>query len=319
MDPDSPRHCQTFAIAHLFPSVAPTKDTRAPMEVTTSQSQTNSAFYTSWPFARRLPQEICDLIIDMPTTKKTHSFLCLVCRAWLPRARLRLFERVPLCSQSQAQTFLRIVLDYPKYGEFVDALVAKPLQPRNEVADDVLLSCEWIHRIVLSLPPLLPNLQELKLESLPVLHPTFPILCSRFKSIRTLSIQTRTPGSNTTNSERWSFCDIVKIISQFPKLRSLDLSIDENLSGTVRYHRKRQQPLTRLMFDSFNAGPTRTELAKWVVARQSLSELAELYWRILTTPDPELNFIIQGCTSSLKMLELELLDQDTFDHYGICS
>lgn len=264
----------------------------------TSMETTTSLPRTQWllrsPLSR-LPQEICDRIIDMSgLASRPLLAFCLVCRAWLPRARLHLFRWACLENESQAQGFLRMVSTYPRYGEFTKNLSISG-SPKEGTDDGP--SCQWIHRIVLLLPPLLPNLQELDLISLPVLHPTFPILCSRFKTVHSLSL--------TSNNEM-SFCEVIKLVNGFPSLRSLDLDIDDELRGVARFHKRRRQPLATLRVNLPSAFKTQGEFAKWIVARQSASQLAEVTWSVWSNLDANLDAILERCSQTLKELTLTL-------------
>ena len=149
-----------------------------------NHSQTSSPNPNSSSFVPGLPLELWEYIIDMFHGWE-HPFdivaICLVCRAWVPRARLRLYSDVVLLRHTQAEKFLEVLVANPRYGPLILSLF---IWPTSSSEEPPLLHCQWIHQIILTLPPFLPNIRTLRLMELPPLHPTFPMLCSRFKTVQ---------------------------------------------------------------------------------------------------------------------------------------
>ena len=122
---------------------------------------------------------------------------------------------------------------------------------------------EWIHKALRSLPRYLRNLRELQLTRLPVLHPTFVIMCSQFKAVESLCLY---------DLQNQSFPEIVQLINRFPRLRSLRL-FDCDWGKPMRYFSRRRRNLVTLELPMFITLNCAKEVASWVLSSGSACEM----------------------------------------------
>ncbi|KAJ3473915.1 hypothetical protein NLI96_g12755 [Meripilus lineatus] len=135
----------------------------------------------------RIPLEVCEKVID--EAGKTDWFegyptlpnCALVCRAWTPRSRIRLFQVANLTSEEGASKFLAVLSISPEYGQLVRTLYI-------DCSNDDTGSHGWIYQALRILPSLLTNVEELGYQHLPTLHTLFHVLSPKFTTIKSLWI-----------------------------------------------------------------------------------------------------------------------------------
>ncbi|KAJ3477776.1 hypothetical protein NLI96_g10237 [Meripilus lineatus] len=160
----------------------------------------------------RLPTEIWELIIESVTATdawdeelgQTWYSCALVCRSWVPTSRRLLYRSVYLDSATTATRFMASLTTCRQLGEFVHRL---RIDPQGRGAD-------WFYKVLQVLPPILTNLERLEFWALPDLHQIFFGLCTRFTTIKALTLYEL--GSQ-------SFREIVRIASRAKNLQTLTL------------------------------------------------------------------------------------------------
>lgn len=128
----------------------------------------------------------------------------LVCRSWVTKSRIHLYDVVHLNNQRKATTFMSAIVSSPPLGEYVHEMC---IDLEGKHAD-------WLYSTHQVLPPRLPNLKRLGYFQLPSLHPVFFALPKKFNAITSLRL-----GS----FETWTFREIVRLLNSFPKLETLDI------------------------------------------------------------------------------------------------
>ncbi|OBZ72925.1 hypothetical protein A0H81_06802 [Grifola frondosa] len=79
-----------------------------------------------YSIGRPIPQELIDKIIDLVAKEEgaqaaLRSF-ALACRAWLPRSRRRLFERIIITNGQVFERFLIFIESYPQIAAYIEAM-----------------------------------------------------------------------------------------------------------------------------------------------------------------------------------------------------
>ena len=250
-----------------------------------------------WP-TPKLPTEIWEYVIDLfveerlENANKWNNFwrwqsdllpLALVCRTWLPRTRKYLFMAITLSTSRRIERFLGTLSSCPRYGRFVKILALDGLLDGNEKVE----FCQWIHKALFTLPQLLPNLQSLTLDRLPVLHPSHIMLISRFKSVRSLTL-----GYLPNQSA----CEVLQLMNRFPNLHKLMLWINYGTRRPRGPHCKAKQELTHLTLKFRCFSQHSNELLSFSNLKSSMIDF----------PIPELSKILQGCSQSLRQLHLPI-------------
>lgn len=258
-----------------------------------------------------LPTEICERIIDaiadlpIPLLEREQPLIAcaLVCRSWVPRARVHLYTNVLLESDTQTRKLLHTLSRSPNFGRFAETLTLSiPLAMRELDADledqaefgygySKELHANWIYKAIHMLPKYLTNVRELQLQDLPELHPSFAFHCSRFTKVESLLLV----GLSA------SFSEIVQLINRLSKLRQLDIR-DCGWSQPLHYNSRpqRKPTLTALGFrcDYPSCG---TDLLKWLSKSHSGAILTHLRWSAIF-PDHHvaLNEALQSCSNTLE-------------------
>lgn len=108
----------------------------------------------------RIPLEVCEKVIDEVGNLRytwvyyrTLTACALVCRSWVPRSRIRLFQKVDLNSRGRASKFLAVLSTAPEFGQLVQTL--------DIICDEKESGGNgWIYDVLRVLPPLLTNLYD---------------------------------------------------------------------------------------------------------------------------------------------------------------
>ncbi|KAJ3475538.1 hypothetical protein NLI96_g11772 [Meripilus lineatus] len=170
----------------------------------------------------RLPLEIYEVIIDFvgypqhnqwpltePRLEKRDLCSCVfVCRDWVPKSRVRLYEFVVL-NKRRATGFMKTVTALPFLGNHTRRLIVHASKQHDDSS--------WIYKVHQNLPHLLPNLTHLSYFDMPSVHPLFFVLSKRFHFITHLDMNTLTG---------WSLREITRFLGGFTRLQKLKISIN---------------------------------------------------------------------------------------------
>lgn len=254
-----------------------------------------------------LPLEVCEVIIGLVDAQRLQDSYCsftiikrktlyscaLVCRDWVPKSRIHLFRSVGLNNRQQAGCFMTTVSTIPQLGEYVQAL-------------EISLRDDSLYRIHQVLPPLLPRLAHLQYSHLPVLHPVFIVLASRFKMVTSLRFD---------DFERQSFREVVQILNRFPHLRKLELSGCSWKSPGLFYCRRQKRgkhaipvQLSVSTFEpsTFKGFGQAGDTIQWLMKKQSFNTLNEYRCNSTTDQCNNLHDLVATHAESLKRLELNI-------------
>lgn len=267
-----------------------------------------------YPYAPTLPTEVWERIIDIVAADYTDLFrrrgnlssLALVCRSWTPRARHHLLHFVNLHSSSNLSGFLLTLSKHRGSGDSVQNLDLDSAPKRQglqtSVDEDPLEAypCEWIHKAISTLPPLLPSLRTLALWNMPTLHPVTSILWSRFVNVEELTL---------VEFKHHSFSELTRLINGFPKLRTLTIC-ECTWSRPIRfcYRVGRPRP-TQLNYGGLTDAVCARDFAKWASSSQLISTLRHLEWTVKGTAS-EINDVMRGCSHSLEEFSLMVEQPD---------
>ncbi|KAJ3489341.1 hypothetical protein NLI96_g2192 [Meripilus lineatus] len=170
-----------------------------------------------------LPVEVCERIIDnasIGTAKRCSQ----VCHSWLPRSRVIIFETVSLNSSSMASKLISLLSRSPSIGYYVCVLrISGPSESRR-----------WLHDVVHTLPPLLPNVHTLSLYELPHLDLDFYTSVSQFTKVKSLEL---------VLLRVHSIRELIQIVNGFENLRNLHIhsrhisSLDIHPNDNIRSHK----------------------------------------------------------------------------------
>lgn len=158
----------------------------------------------------KLPQELCDLIIDFSahregviTLDPRAAFVCaLTCRSWYYRAKHYLFGSIAI-NPSRLSYYIGLLQSYPDCGRAIKSLGIYELPLASTLArlPNILSNLEWL------------NIEDARMDS-SLSHPLFPRILRNLQSTQHLSLFSLQFHSTT---------DLVRLIGAFPRLRSLDL------------------------------------------------------------------------------------------------
>ncbi|KAJ3480962.1 hypothetical protein NLI96_g7987 [Meripilus lineatus] len=158
------------------------------------------------PQGPQLPTEICEEIISSLDTCFDQSTLwacALVCRSWLPRSRVQLYQSARVGGE-RIHKFLDMVMMYPHLGVNVKQL---DLEKYREDSTD-------IYRFFSDIIPLLPNITSLSYDSLPIPYFHLPLFSSGLPSLISLTLW---------NIKADSFGDFVRFVSFHKHLKELTI------------------------------------------------------------------------------------------------
>ncbi|KAH8091784.1 hypothetical protein BXZ70DRAFT_1040304 [Cristinia sonorae] len=148
-----------------------------------------------------VPTEMWEHVIDAVSASSVRQFdearcrtlasCCLVCRTWLPRARLHLFHSVILClhlNHQNLRTFVNGIILSPANGLLVRWLMVKARNSESPASP----AGSGLSLIALQLPQRLRNLHFLALSGVDLIniHPRTYIGLSRFQNVKALVVQT---------------------------------------------------------------------------------------------------------------------------------
>lgn len=147
----------------------------------------------------RFPFEICERIVDeleapLHSSNPFYS-CCLVSRAWLPRARYRLYQE-PIVYLNAITTFSKCLSYHPANGIFVHHLYLSGWD------SDYVSEHHELSLLPVLLPDRLPRLSHLTLDGIQIgrLHPTFFPYMRRFQAVKKLTcIQVEVASPNLFN------------------------------------------------------------------------------------------------------------------------
>lgn len=245
----------------------------------------------------RVPPEVWEHVIDIYAEERDQLAnsgdsryewqsdllpLALVCRTWVFRTRLHLFTSVILSSPQRIEKFLKTLVRSPEHGKLVKTLEIEGPWVEASMEENVQ-SCRWIHEALFTLPPLVPRVRTLILHWLPVLHPSYLVLFSRFKSVRSLALDFL---------DRQSASEVIQLVNRFPKLHQLTLGISYGTRRPMRCLFKMKQDLTCLYFKPRIFPQGSNEFLQY---RDGFS---------YNLPFPEIIRILEGCSQSLRELYL---------------
>ncbi len=144
-------------------------------------------------------------------------------------------------------------------------------------------------------PKLLPNIQTLAFDDLPLLHPSFFMHCSRFTKVVILQL---------CSSKSLSFCEITQLINRLPYLKELKI-LNCQWSQPIHYYSGRQSRFKSLIFSHSNP-VYGVDLLKWLIASHSVATLVSLDWReVDSTHITMLNDILQVSAPTLQNVDFD--------------
>ena len=151
----------------------------------------------------------------------------------------------------------------------------------------------WIYTILATLPPLLPRLEALEFRGLPILHPNFILMASRFKTIQRLRLH---------NIVYQSFSEIIRLINRFSLLQTLEVY---NVQWNQPSH---CYPSKRHRMKELISGPDngcQSDMLNWMCSSQSITALYSLKLHAVGVLDiPALDSILHLCVRSLHRLAI---------------
>lgn len=177
----------------------------------------------------RLPLEVCEFIIgfvgyfpdgewNSEELRGCQLALCscvLVCRDWVPKSRIHLYEHLRLDNKRKATKLTETLRAFPLLGKHARWL---SLNGYNQHDD-------WFYKVQHHLPRLLPNLTHLLYNRFPAVHPLFFALSRRFNHVTHLVL---------FDMGSWSLRETTRFLSGFTQLK--ELRIDMSQLGTVVPH-----------------------------------------------------------------------------------
>lgn len=239
----------------------------------------------------RLPTEVCEQILDVTPRSGDLGRCALVCRSWLPRSRLRLYYRIELDGNLQTLRLITAFETSPDLGRLVNILQL-PKSTARKGSDASKPSNNWIYKAVSTLPRYLTCLEALHFYDLPQLHSIFPVLCSKFTSIKQLEI---------VHPQNWSFCDVARMVNMFPHLQHLALS-DCKWRRPIHFSRSKRHVFATLRMTQMIDLDCGDDVLEWILASRSASTLTELYWSGLKASHNAtlLQMVLQNCPRTLQ-------------------
>ncbi|KAJ3489332.1 hypothetical protein NLI96_g2203 [Meripilus lineatus] len=249
----------------------------------------------------RFPPEIDDFIIDLigygeDDGKAAWLHSCsLVCSSWEYRARPHILRVVRLGNIDHVRGLLDALLRKPHYRSFIKTLKLRcperdHLSESEKKALDID-STAWLSRAIIALPTLLPNLHRLELHRLPgpeMMEKSFTSYFGNFKNIRSLRLEHLT--------EQTCY-EIVRIINEFPDLRSLEIS-DCSWTQFGRPGQLKQRRLSEVYLDL--RPDFERIMSAWMSRSDSLSTLRSLTWRSNQESSSQFLELLAGCANTLR-------------------
>lgn len=246
-----------------------------------------------------MPLEVCEKVLGALSGRlgdyRTLSACALVCRAWVPRSRISLYQHVELYSAKEASRFTTTICSSSTnncssaLGQLVYSLHIGSFRRDREFNG-------WIYKAFQVLPPLLTNLYHLDYFDLPVLHPSFHLWQSKFTTVRSLSIL-------CSPDQKQSFREVVQIINAFKNLEKVEIYAKQKTLGLCYW--KKSCRLKSLIVGSSDNNSTQ-DIGSWLLkdnARQmnSLNKLSlclssNILWRT----------ILENYAQSLQSLDLDI-------------
>lgn len=249
-----------------------------------------------------LPLEVFEYVIEFVGTitdrhrwplwgteeRQNNLFSCaLVCRRWVPKSRSCLYQAVYLENKRKAASFMITIMAFPRLGEYVQRLQFN-LDDQHE---------DWIYKAHYVLPSLLPNLVHLEYSNLPILHPLFFVLSRRFNAITSLRLL-------SLNS--WTFREIVRLLSGFPRLRTLEVESEWGTSNSFYCRPGRHHSSISLRMDCLGASSCTDNMLRWLTRKKPSNTLVEFAFQCKKLPirSGAFNDLLRQCSGSLEALEL---------------
>ncbi|KAJ3477111.1 hypothetical protein NLI96_g10690 [Meripilus lineatus] len=248
-----------------------------------------------------LPTEVWERVIDWvpyyehrKDSRNTLYACSLVCRSWVHRSQFHLFVRIELSNTRQANSFIDILAHSPVIASGLRVLIISPSRSKAKPMEKIP-SCfyNWIYVVLATLPPLLPHLEALEFRGLPILHPNFILMASRFKTIRRLRLH---------NIVYQSFSEIIRLINRFSLLQTLEVyNVQWNQPSSC-------YPSKRHRIKELISGPDngcQSDMLNWMCSSQSIVALHSLKLHAVDVLlVPTLNTILHLCMRSLQTLAI---------------
>ena len=211
------------------------------------------------------------------------SSCTLVTRFWLPRACLHLLNTIYLDSQWRTDAFSQALTLTPILGLRVHYLSIS--SKSNESA-----AHEWIHRILLFLPPLIPHMHSIAFTNLPILHPSFIALASKFTSVKSLELY---------SFKAQSFGEIIRLVNRYSNLEQLSI-VDCKWNTPTYYVSERQHNITNLTLR--NRAKCQRDALTWALTSCSTLTLRQFTCLISNPATVELEEerVLKTCQSTLQ-------------------
>lgn len=248
----------------------------------------------------RLPLEVCEKVIESIDVspdgipifyylERQHALAscALVCRSWVPKSRLHLFNRIRLDGRQQSTRFMDSLLRSPWLGEYVQELSISLLHDT---------SAGWIYAFIQVLFRHLTNLTHLHYWFLPNLHPIF------------YSISSPSPMTSLSlhGLRSQSFRQILNVVHRYKDLHSLRID-DCEWDSPSSFYSGRTFGLTTLYLDS-GSEQCNEDVYLWLTKSRSVSILETLQIMNCTIPLPtsRLSGVLQQCSQTLRTLQLDI-------------
>lgn len=245
-----------------------------------------------------------------PTDRMTTLHSCaLVCRDWVPRSRICLYKDVKLDNERRATSFMATITASPQFGTYVNSLEL----------DAKRVHTDWIYKVHLTLPPLLPNLVLLQYRDLPIVHPLFFVLSARFNYVAHLGL---------ADLKFWTFREIVRLLDRFTQLKSLQVDGCIWESPSSFYCRQREKttlsptvislklpphPNPSLPFGPYSSCHNLCNVASWLTKRRpsySLTKFSFQPYNNIPERFRDLQDLLVHYSKVLEELELAIKTHD---------
>lgn len=262
----------------------------------------------------KLPLELCESIVrlmyprpdwdrdidifDRGRTRDLCSCL-LVCRDWVPISRIELYRYVRLDNKRRAIGFMKIVIAFSSLGKYVQGL---HLSGRS---DD---KCsDWLYTVHQAVSSRLPNLSLLEYCRLPVVHPIFFILPSRFHSVRRLRL---------SNLESWSLRETVRLLNRFAQLEELVITSckwGKNIPASVYSRRTNREnapnpfaPRFELVARDLDDRKGCIVMVGWLARSRLSYSLCSISLNVDLTTSEGLRDLLYQCSGTLESIQLKI-------------
>lgn len=297
--------------------------------------------------SQRLPLEVCETVIgfidspydevddqnkyeasDVRSRRKRTLYSCaLVCRSWVPKARICLLRSVKVGNGRTAASFTASLQATRPLGVYVHELSigVEDHKERDDPPDGgesgptgSTSASGWIYQFVQVLPPLLPKLERLEYWNLPILHPLFYSLSSKFTSIQSLYL---------SDFRTQSFRDILQLINRCKNLQKLTVSeCHWQLPSSFSPSRYGQRCLTDFALN-LTSRECENDMCNWLTRSRITCTIEELHITNIyddgdTHPRPPAPFLtpylgglLESCATTLRTLVLGF--QGTIVPFGL--